>query len=42
MKKQTGFLDTIMELIPQLDLQELQLLKITVDVMIDKTKKGED
>ena len=39
MKKQTGYLDTIMELTPELTLEELNLLKFTVEIMIDKTKQ---
>ena len=41
MKKQTGYLDTIMELLPELTLDELKLVKFTVNVFIDKTKHGE-
>lgn len=39
MKKQTGYMDTIMELLPELTLKELEYLKFSTDVMIDKTKQ---
>ena len=39
MEKKTGFLDTIMELLPELTLEELNFLRFSVEVMIDKTKQ---
>ena len=39
MEKKTGFMDTILELLPELTLDELNYLKFSVDVMIDKTKQ---
>jgi len=36
MEKQTGYMDTIMELLPELTLKELNYLKFSVEVMIDK------
>ena len=42
-KHKTGYMDTIMELLPELTLKELRYLLFSVEVMIDKTiQEGED